>query len=132
MKGRPARVDPDGALDRWSRRAADRESQPGGPPVPPDRVMRRWIPRLLARDPLDLPVMILQGEQDLTVDWEWNLAILEEKFPDAQIYRHPEARHHLVNEAEPIRRALFDALDAFVDRVAHAKSAAAARKPPES
>lgn len=77
--------------------------------------MRRWMPRLLAQEPNPLPTLILQGEQDLTVDWEWNLAILAKKFPNAEIHRHPEARHHLVNEADPIREVLFAALDNFVD-----------------
>ena len=77
-------------------------------PLQPERLsvawitaMRRWMPRLLALEPNPLPTLILQGEQDLTVDWEWNLAILAEKFPNAEIHRHPEARHHLVNEADP-------------------------------
>ncbi len=93
-------------------------------PLQPERLsvmwitaMRRWMPRLLALQPNPLPTLILQGEQDLTVDWEWNLAVLEEKFPNAEIHRHPEARHHLVNEAEPIRRELFEALDNFVENV---------------
>ncbi|PMR75789.1 alpha/beta hydrolase [Billgrantia endophytica] len=76
--------------------------------------MRRWMPQLLAMPPSELPTLILQGEQDLTVDWEWNLAVLERKFPNARIHRHPEARHHLVNEAEPIRHILFAALDDFI------------------
>jgi len=93
-------------------------------PLQPERLsvawitaMRRWMPRLLALEPNPLPTLILQGEQDLTVDWEWNLAILAEKFPNAEIHRHPEARHHLVNEADPIREVLFEALDNFVDGV---------------
>nr|WP_289072990.1 alpha/beta hydrolase [uncultured Halomonas sp.] len=93
-------------------------------PLQPERLsvawitaMRRWMPRLLALEPNPLPTLILQGEQDLTVDWEWNLAILAEKFPNAEIHRHPEARHHLVNEAEPIRQQLFEALDHFVENV---------------
>lgn len=76
--------------------------------------MRRWMPRLLAMPPSEVPTLILQGEQDLTVDWEWNLSVLERKFPRAEILRHPDARHHLVNEAEPIRQTLFDALDRFL------------------
>ena len=76
--------------------------------------MRRWMPRLLAQQPSPLPTLILQGEQDVTVDWEWNLAVLESKFSNARIHRHPTARHHLVNEAEPIRTVLFAALDDFV------------------
>ncbi len=93
-------------------------------PLQPERLsvawitaMRRWMPRLLALEPNPLPTLILQGEQDLTVDWGWNLAILAEKFPNAEIHRHPEARHHLVNEADPIREVLFEALDNFVDGV---------------
>ncbi|NWN83369.1 MAG: alpha/beta hydrolase [Halomonas sp.] len=77
--------------------------------------MRRWMPRLLALPPNPVPTLILQGEQDLTVDWMWNLEVLKEKFPNAEVHLHPEARHHLVNEAEPIRQALFDTLDRFLD-----------------
>ncbi|QEA38475.1 alpha/beta hydrolase [Pistricoccus aurantiacus] len=76
--------------------------------------MRRWIPRLLALPPSQLPVLILQGEQDQTVDWSWNLEVLQHKFPQATLYQHPQARHHLVNEAEPIRQALFERLEAFL------------------
>ncbi|TDO06707.1 MULTISPECIES: alpha/beta hydrolase [Halomonas] len=76
--------------------------------------MRRWMPQLLALPPSPVPTLILQGEQDLTVDWEWNLEVLARKFPAAQIHRHPEARHHLVNEAKPIRRELFTVLERFI------------------
>ncbi|MDR5893973.1 alpha/beta hydrolase [Halomonas mongoliensis] len=94
-------------------------------PLQADRVavdwvsaMRRWMPRLLALPPNPVRTLILQGEQDLTVDWEWNLGVLAHKFPNAEIHRHPEARHHLVNEAEPIRLALFESLDRFIDDLA--------------
>lgn len=91
--------------------------------------MRRWMPTLLKRPPSELPVLILQGEQDLTVDWSWNLKALRRKFPQAQVVRHPEARHHLVNEAEPIRRALFAALDDFLTRFAATHPPAPLTKP---
>ncbi len=94
-------------------------------PLQADRVavdwvsaMRRWMPRLLALPPNPVPTLILQGEQDLTVDWEWNLEVLKEKFPNAEVHLHPEARHHLVNEAEPIRQTLFESLDRFIDALA--------------
>lgn len=92
-----------------------------GDPLQPDRLamewvdaMRRWMPRLLALPPSRVPTLILQGEQDSTVDWEWNLDVLDRKFPNAEICRHPEARHHLVNEAESIRRSLFADLARFL------------------
>lgn len=90
--------------------------------------MRRWMPRLLALPPTPVPTLILQGEQDLTVDWVWNLEVLKKKFPNAEVHLHPEARHHLVNEAEPIRQALFDNLDRFIDALA--PSPAAENTPP--
>jgi alpha-beta hydrolase superfamily lysophospholipase len=80
--------------------------------------MRAWIPRIQALPPCQLPTLILQGEQDTTVDWQWNLGVLASKFPNARIYRHPEAQHHLVNEAEPIRTVLFTELDTFLDALA--------------
>nr|WP_163501569.1 alpha/beta hydrolase [Halomonas socia] len=79
--------------------------------------MRRWMPQLIALPTSQLPVLILQGEQDLTVDWAWNLEVMTRKFPRARIHRHPEARHHLVNEAEPIRQVLFDELSVFLDEL---------------
>ncbi|MGO2383642.1 MAG: alpha/beta hydrolase, partial [Halomonas sp.] len=53
----------------------------------------------------------------LTVDWQWNLTVLAQKFTAAEIHYHPEARHHLVNEAEPIREALFSAINTFIDQM---------------
>ncbi|APX91606.1 alpha/beta hydrolase [Halomonas sp. 1513] len=79
--------------------------------------MRRWMPQLIALPESTLPVLILQGEQDLTVDWAWNLEVMTRKFPLARVHRHPEARHHLVNEAEPIRQVLFDELSGFLDEL---------------
>ncbi|WP_458525236.1 alpha/beta hydrolase [Onishia taeanensis] len=88
--------------------------QPSRLPVSWINAMRRWMPRLLALPPSELPVLILQGEQDLTVDWQWNLEVLRGKFPRAIVHRHPEARHHLVNEAEAIRQTLFAELETFL------------------
>lgn len=91
-------------------------------PLQPDRLtltwvsaMRRWMAHMLALPASELPVLILQGEQDLTVDWTWNLEVLTRKFPRAEVHRHPEARHHLVNETEVIRETLFRELDTFLD-----------------
>lgn len=106
-----------------------------GDPLQPDRLtlawvsaMRRWMGHMLALPPSSLPVLILQGEQDMTVDWPWNLNVLARKFPQAHVHRHPEARHHLVNEAEAIRDVLFRELDDFLiaveRRAEHATSAA--------
>lgn len=107
-----------------------------GDPLQPDRLtltwvtaMRRWMAHLLALPASELPVLILQGEQDLTVDWPWNLEVLASKFPQARIYRHPEARHHLVNEAEEIRESLFVELDGFLASIEVQRSTATTQQP---
>lgn len=79
--------------------------------------MRRWMAQLLAQPPSMLPVLMIQGEQDHTVDWVYNLGVLAAKFPRAEVYHHPLARHHLVNEAEPIREALFATLEGFLEEL---------------
>lgn len=96
--------------------------QPAHLALPWVSAMRRWMPRLMALPESELPVLILQGEQDLTVDWEWNLEVLARKFPQARIHRHPEARHHLVNETDAIRQVLFDELADYLRDIRHDQS----------
>ncbi|WP_148252480.1 alpha/beta hydrolase [Aidingimonas lacisalsi] len=84
--------------------------------------MRRWMPRLLALPAHPLPVLVLQGKQDNTVDWRWNLDVLQRKFPNARFHCHPEARHHLVNEADTIRRELFAELECYLAELETATS----------
>ena len=73
--------------------------------------LKRWLPQFLALEPADYPLLIVQGEQDQTVDWEYNLEILAQKFPRQQQLRLPEGKHQLVNEAESIRQHYLAWLD---------------------
>ncbi|WP_407293689.1 alpha/beta hydrolase [Stutzerimonas zhaodongensis] len=69
--------------------------------------LSRWIPRIEGAAASAHSPIIIQGEADLTVDWRHNLPILEEKFDRPDVLRMPEARHHLVNEREMLRREYF-------------------------
>lgn len=69
--------------------------------------MARWIPRIERAQRSPLQPLVVQGEDDMTVDWRYNLAVLEEKFDRPDILRIPGARHHLANEHEDIRRRYF-------------------------
>lgn len=70
----------------------------------------RWIPQVEAAPACAHRPLIVQGEQDMTVDWRYNLPVLQRKFAEPEILRLPDARHHLVNEREDIRRTYFDFL----------------------
>ncbi|WP_051206325.1 alpha/beta hydrolase [Oceanospirillum maris] len=78
------------------------------------RALSRWIPAIEAADPVVADCLIIQGEEDRTVDWPINLDILQEKFPDAEIHRYPIARHHLVNERADIREQWMAALRRYL------------------
>ncbi len=88
-------------------------------PLQPRRLPTAWVGALLAwvrrieaaprcaRRPL-----IVQGEEDMTVDWRYNLEVLKAKFDAPHVLMLPQARHHLANELPEIRRRYF----AFIDQ----------------
>ncbi|TBU96592.1 alpha/beta hydrolase [Stutzerimonas kirkiae] len=69
--------------------------------------LARWIPRIEAAAASSHSPIIVQGEADMTVDWRHNLSVLQRKFSDPQVFSLPEARHHLANEEEALRRRYF-------------------------
>lgn len=74
-----------------------------------------WITRIEAAPASDRRVLIVQGQQDGTVDWTHNLRVLQRKFSGPQILMLPEARHHLVNELPTVRQRYFEFLGQHLD-----------------
>ena len=62
-----------------------------------------WNTRLAAATPCDKDVFILQGDRDTTVDWRYNLGLLREKLPAANVQMIKGARHELFNETPALR-----------------------------
>lgn len=54
--------------------------------------------------------MIVQGEEDMTVDWQHNLQVLRGKFDRPEVLMLKQGRHHLANEIPQIREAYFNFL----------------------
>ena len=69
--------------------------------------LSRWIQRIEGAPASPHSPLIVQGEADMTVDWQHNLPVLQDKFAAPEILRLPAARHHLVNEQEVLRREYF-------------------------
>jgi alpha-beta hydrolase superfamily lysophospholipase len=67
----------------------------------------QWVRRIEAAPHSGRPVLIVQGEDDMTVDWRYNLQVLRQKFERVQVLQVPAARHHLVNELPEIRGRCF-------------------------
>ena len=72
--------------------------------------MMHWRHRFEARKPTDVAPLVIQGRADTTVDWRYNIKVIERLFRP-RIFLIPEARHHLVNETPQIRAQIFQAID---------------------
>lgn len=60
--------------------------------------LREWIKQIEARPALHVPLHIIQGDADETVDFRHNLPLLQQKFAGAKIDMIKGGRHHLANE----------------------------------
>ena len=70
--------------------------------------MQEWIDAFAESEPWQLPLTIVQGTADKTVDFRFNLQEICRKFPTAEVLTIEDARHHLVNETEPYRNQLLE------------------------
>jgi alpha-beta hydrolase superfamily lysophospholipase len=76
--------------------------------------LKRWLVEFEQYNACDIPVSVVQGALDTTVDWRYNLRAIERKFPHVTTYMIADARHHLVNESQGIRERLCSILDAIL------------------
>ncbi len=67
----------------------------------------QWVQHIEAAPCSPRTVVIVQGEDDDTVDWRHNLKVLRAKFAEVRVLQVAGARHHLVNELPAIRAKCF-------------------------
>jgi alpha-beta hydrolase superfamily lysophospholipase len=79
-------------------------------PLQCQEIPLKWVEALFAWNesieqikPISHPVLLLQGRQDTVVDWEFNIAFLQQKNKLARVKWFPNGRHHLLNESQAIR-----------------------------
>lgn len=56
---------------------------------------------------LNKPILVIQGTNDKTVAWRYNLKFIQSKFSRAEIELIPNARHELFNESADLRKEVF-------------------------
>jgi len=71
-----------------------------------------WNERIAKYPPSDKPLLIIQGDQDSIVDWDYNLEFLREKFPNAAVAMVPGGKHQLFGEQLKVRRQVYQFIDA--------------------
>ncbi len=75
--------------------------------------MVNWMDRFKSYTEPTFSPIVIQGQQDKTVDWRYNMQHLQKHF-DPRIVYIPEGRHHLVNESEEVRTKMFQHLDSAI------------------
>ena len=73
----------------------------------------QWVKRFKSVQ-LDLSPVVIQGGEDETIDWRFNLKTIKRAFNCPSIHFIPEARHQLVNESVDIRRQVFEFLELYL------------------
>ena len=58
-----------------------------------------------------VPLVVIQGDGDETVDWIYNLKVIKQIFPKSQQHIIQGAKHHLVNEGDKWRGSVFALLN---------------------
>lgn len=73
--------------------------------------MKAWDQQFRGFGPLDKPLLVVQGTEDLTVAWRYNLQQIQRVLPNVRIEMIPGAGHQLVNEAQDLRAQVFTAIN---------------------
>ena len=60
-------------------------------------------------------ILVVQGTDDGTVDWRYNMRVIRERFPNSKRVIVRGARHQMINETQPYRKQILQALDDWLD-----------------
>jgi lysophospholipase len=85
-------------------------------PVRWAKALFAWEARMDTTSSKRFPVSIIQGTKDNTVDWRHNVPFLEKKIPGCEVRFLRDARHQLLNEANPWRTECLDAIRQILSR----------------
>jgi alpha-beta hydrolase superfamily lysophospholipase len=78
--------------------------------------LRRWLAGLSFRDLGLGSVLVLQGDNDGTVDWRYNMKKIARLLPQGQIEYLSGGGHHLANETADLRRQYFGLIDEYLNQ----------------
>lgn len=73
--------------------------------------LKSWIKQIEQAPPVAFSPIIIQGDNDQTVDWQHNLRVLNAKFAAPKICMLAGAGHHLVNESLANRQLAFNFIE---------------------
>lgn len=76
--------------------------------------LHHWV-KLFTQQPIvATPILVVQGTGDTVVDWPYNLKVIKAHFPHHQLNYVNGAMHHLANEADPWRQAIYNGIGQYL------------------
>ena len=79
------------------------------------RSMFSWEKQFQKFNNIDLDCLVIQGDNDDTVDWRYNIKLIKEKFSGARVEIISDARHHLVCESDKYYSKVSDLCYNYLD-----------------
>jgi alpha-beta hydrolase superfamily lysophospholipase len=76
--------------------------------------LMKWNESIKEGTTSPVPVLILQGKKDTTVDWRYNVVFLLKKFSNIDVELIENGKHHLLNEEELIRDKVFSSIHRYL------------------
>lgn len=90
--------------------------QPKQLSVPWVAAMKAWLDKVEEIEkPCEASLVVIQGTDDKTVDWEFNLPQIEKVFKHVKVELIEDGRHQLVNEATRYREQVFRYVDDYLN-----------------
>lgn len=76
--------------------------------------MIHWVKRFSLFSPCSVPMLIVQGTGDETVDFSANIRLIQDQFVNCEVFKVDGAMHHLVNETDEYRIPAFKKIIEFL------------------
>lgn len=75
----------------------------------------KWVKGFEAGGKVESRVLLIQGDEDQVVDWEYNLPMLASKFSRLQIHKVQKGKHQLFNDANSVQEETFKQIFRFIE-----------------
>jgi len=79
------------------------------------RALHKWNDKIADLPGREKSVLIIQGTSDETIDWQYNIRFLGEKFSETQVSMIESANHELFNEAVKMRKEVFSQITSYLE-----------------
>jgi alpha-beta hydrolase superfamily lysophospholipase len=77
--------------------------------------LHTWNRKIREYDAISKSMLVIQGTDDIIIDWKYNLKFLKSKIIGLEIELVDEANHQLINESNALRQQVLHRIFAYID-----------------